>query len=64
MKVYIYFIVNNFTGERYIEQTTNFDRRKKEHLSQLRNNFHINSKNKIKEQYRDLFIHYGIADLK
>ena len=22
------------------------------------------SKNKIKEQYRDLFIHYGIADLK
>lgn len=44
MKAYIYFIVNNLTGERYVGQTTNFARRKKEHLSQLRNNSHINSK--------------------
>ena len=44
MKAYIYFIINQVTGERYVGQTTNFARRKKEHLSHLLENNHINSK--------------------
>ena len=32
MKAYIYFIINKITGERYVGQTTNFVRRKNEHL--------------------------------
>ena len=44
MKAYIYFIINKITGERYVGQTTNFVRRKNEHLSQLKNKTHINKK--------------------
>lgn len=44
MKAYIYFIINKVTGERYVGQTTNFVRRKNEHLSRLENGIHINSK--------------------
>lgn len=44
MKAYIYFIINKTTGERYVGQTTNFARRKNEHLSRLKQNNHINSK--------------------
>ena len=54
MKAYIYFIINKITGERYVGQTTNFARRKNEHLSQLKENIHPNKKlqsawNKYKE---------------
>lgn len=44
MKAYIYFIINKITGERYVGQTTNFARRKNEHLSQLKDKTHINKK--------------------
>ena len=44
MKAYIYYIINKITGERYVGQTTNFVRRKNEHLSQLKNKTHINKK--------------------
>lgn len=44
MKCYIYKIVNQITNEKYVGQTTNFSRRKKDHLSALRNNKHINPK--------------------
>ena len=44
MKCYIYKIVNNITGQVYVGQTTNFSRRKQEHLDKLRNNKHINQK--------------------
>ena len=44
MKCYIYFIINNVTNERYVGQTTNFSRRKKEHLSKLQENRHPNPK--------------------
>lgn len=44
MKAYIYFIINKITGERYVGQTTNFVRRKNEHLSQLKDKTHINKK--------------------
>lgn len=44
MKCYIYKIVNKITGEKYVGQTTNFSRRKENHLSALRNNKHVNPK--------------------
>lgn len=44
MKCYIYKIVNQVTKEKYVGQTTNFSRRKQNHLSALRNNRHPNLK--------------------
>lgn len=44
MKGYIYFIVNQITKERYVGKTTNFSRRKSEHLLHLREQRHINKK--------------------
>ena len=44
MKCYIYFIINQTTKCRYVGQTTNFSRRKNEHLSKLRENKHPNQK--------------------
>lgn len=44
MNCYIYQIINQITNERYVGQTTNFSRRKQEHLYALRNNSHPNPK--------------------
>jgi group I intron endonuclease len=44
MKCYIYFIINNITSQRYVGQTTNFARRKAEHLLKLKENRHPNIK--------------------
>lgn len=44
MKCYIYFIINNITGQRYVGQTTNFTRRKGEHFLKLKENRHPNVK--------------------
>lgn len=44
MKCYIYFIINQLTNERYVGQTTNFSRRKNEHLEKLKENQHPNPK--------------------
>lgn len=44
MKCYVYFIINQSTGERYVGQTTNFSRRKSEHFSKLSENKHPNPK--------------------
>lgn len=44
MKAYIYFIINKITHERYVGQTTNLSRRKKEHFSKLNDNRHPNMK--------------------
>lgn len=44
MKAYIYFIINQITKERYVGQTTNFSRRKAEHLNKLKDNTHLNPK--------------------
>ena len=44
MKAYIYFFVNKFNRKRYVGQTTNFSRRKKEHLTKLREHTHVNAK--------------------
>ena len=44
MKCYIYFIINKVDGKRYVGQTTNFSRRRSEHLLNLRQNTHINKK--------------------
>lgn len=44
MKCYIYFIINQTTKKRYVGQTTNFSRRKSEHLEKLRKHAHINIK--------------------
>lgn len=44
MKAYIYFIINQITKERYVGKTTNFSRRKSEHLLHLREQRHINKK--------------------
>lgn len=44
MVCYIYKITNNITKEKYVGQTTNFSRRKENHLSALRNNKHPNPK--------------------
>lgn len=44
MKCYIYQIINQITQEKYVGQTTNFSRRKENHISALRNNHHPNPK--------------------
>ena len=44
MNCYIYQIINQITNEKYVGQTTNFSRRKQNHLSALRNNNHPNPK--------------------
>ena len=44
MKCYVYSIVNNISKQRYVGQTTNYYRRKEEHLSKLRENRHPNPK--------------------
>lgn len=54
MKCYIYFIINQVTKERYVGQTTNFARRKNEHLSKLKENRHPNPK------LQNAFNKYGI----
>lgn len=44
MKCYIYKIINNITGEKYVGQTTNFSRRINDHKEKLRANKHKNPK--------------------
>jgi predicted GIY-YIG superfamily endonuclease len=44
MKCYIYKIENKITGEKYIGQTLNYEKRIENHLSKLRNNKHVNYK--------------------
>ena len=44
MKCYIYKIINNVTGEKYVGQTTNFSRRINEHRERLNKNIHPNPK--------------------
>lgn len=44
MKCYIYKIINKITGQKYVGQTTNFSRRKTDHIQKLRKNIHPNSK--------------------
>lgn len=44
MKCYIYFIINQVNGLRYVGQTTNFNRRKNEHIRNLEEHKHVNSK--------------------
>lgn len=44
MKCYIYFIINKNNNMRYVGQTTNFSRRKSEHLLKLKENRHPNLK--------------------
>lgn len=44
MKCYIYKIINQVTGEKYVGQTTNFSRRIKDHFYQLKNQTHKNTK--------------------
>lgn len=41
---YIYSIINNKTKERYVGQTIDLERRKKEHFKDLENNKHLNKK--------------------
>lgn len=41
---YIYFIINEVTKQRYVGKTTDFSRRKQEHLLKLKTNAHINKK--------------------
>ena len=53
---YIYFIINKITGERYVGQTTNYIRRKGEHLTKLENGVHPNKKLQYKYNY------YGIEN--
>lgn len=53
---YIYFIINKITGERYVGQTTNYIRRKGEHLTKLENGTHPNKKLQYKYNY------YGIEN--
>ena len=43
-KCYVYSIVNNISKQRYVGQTTNYYRRKGEHLLKLRENRHPNPK--------------------
>lgn len=58
VKCYIYKIINQQTGEKYIGQTTNFSRRINDHFYQLKNHTHRNSKlQKAYDIYgRDTFI--------
>lgn len=44
MKCYIYFIINKVNGKRYVGQTTNFSRRKQNHISDLKCQRHDNIK--------------------
>ena len=44
MKAYIYFIINDINGKRYVGQTTDFSRRKYTHFKHLRENRHANIK--------------------
>lgn len=44
MKAYIYFIINDINGKRYVGQTTDFSRRKYTHFRHLRENRHANIK--------------------
>lgn len=44
MKCYIYFIINQVNQKRYVGQTTNFSRRRSEHLLKLKENRHPNIK--------------------
>lgn len=44
MKKYIYFIINQVNGKRYVGQTSDFSRRKYTHLVKLRENRHENIK--------------------
>lgn len=44
MKCYIYKIINNLTGEKYVGQTTNFSRRITDHKQQLNSGKHKNPK--------------------
>ena len=44
LKCYIYKIINNVTGEKYVGQTTNFSRRISDHFSKLKLNKHPNPK--------------------
>ena len=44
MKCYIYKIINNVTGEKYVGQTTNFSRRISDHKQQLNAGTHKNQK--------------------
>ena len=53
---YIYFIINKITGERYVGQTTNYIRRKGEHLTKLESGTHPNKKLQYKYNY------YGIEN--
>lgn len=56
MKCYIYKIINLITNEKYVGQTTNYNRRKENHLSALHNNRHPNPNyfRKSKEIYNSL----------
>ena len=56
MIIGVYYICNNFTGQYYIGQTIDINRRRKEHLNDLRKNKHENahlqhSYNKYGEKY-------------
>lgn len=44
MKCYIYFIINKVNGKRYVGQTTNYSRRKQNHISDLKCRRHDNIK--------------------
>lgn len=44
MKGYIYQIINKVDGKRYVGQTIDIERRKKQHLTKLQNNTHPNTK--------------------
>ena len=44
MKGYIYQIINKVDGKRYVGQTIDIERRKKQHLTKLQNNTHPNIK--------------------
>lgn len=44
MICYIYKIINNVTGQKYVGQTTNFSRRRQEHIIKLKENRHPNPK--------------------
>lgn len=44
MKCYIYFIINKINNKRYVGQTTNYSRRRSEHLLKLKENRHPNIK--------------------
>ena len=53
MKCYIYFIINQTTKHRYVGQTTNFSRRKNEHLSEYTNLTDEEIKNIGQKYYSD-----------